>query len=106
MSRASTKAGRRDVARHPEVVAEVAGTDEEHVDAVDRGDLVDRATAGSGLDLHDDEHLVVGPVQRAGVEPEPAGPVVGGHAAVPVRRVAQVASAPRGPGRRCPSGAA
>ena len=38
---------------------------------------------GRGLDLDDAEDLVVGPVQRAGVEPEPAGPVVGGDPAVP-----------------------
>ena len=42
------------------------------------------AAADSICTTHED--LVVGPVQGAGVEPESAGPVVGGHA--PVARAA------------------
>ena len=79
-----------DVPGDTEVVAEVPGADEQHVDTVDGGDLVDGRHRGGGLDLGDDEDLVVGPVQGAGIEPEPAGPVVGGHPAVPVRREPQV----------------
>src|SRR5581483_9880462 len=78
------------VAGHAEVVAEVAGTDEEHVDSVQSGDLVGVADGGHRLDLDYAEDLGVGAVERARVEPEPAGPVVGGDAAVTGGRVAQV----------------
>ena len=84
------KRGSGGVAGHAEVVAEVPGSDEQHVDTVDRGDLVDGRNRGSGFDLGDDQDFVVGTVQGAGIEPEPAGPVVGGHPADPARREPQV----------------
>lgn len=34
------------------------------------------------LDLHNPEHLVVGPVERPGIEAEPARAVVGRHATI------------------------
>jgi len=81
--------GRRgQVAGYPEIVAEVARSDEQHVHPVDRGDLVGLLDGAGGLDLDHAED--VGPVERADVQAEPAGAVVGGDAAVAVRRVPQV----------------
>ena len=79
-----------DVAGYAEVVAQVAGADEQHVDPVDGGDVVGGGDRGRGLDLHHAQRLVVSPVQRLGVEPEAAGPVVGGDPAIAGRRVAQM----------------
>ena len=62
------------------------------------------AAADSICAMHED--LLVGPVQRAGIEPEPAGPVVGGHPAVPARREPQMwVSASADLQRHCPCGA-
>jgi len=82
--------GRPGVARHAEVVAEVARADEQHVHPLQGGDRPDLLDGPARLDLHDGQDLVAGPVEGARVEPEAAGPVVGGHAPVAVGRVAQV----------------
>ena len=79
-----------DVAGDAQVVAEVAGPDEQHVHAVDGGDGVGLGHGRGRLDLDHADHLAVGAVQRARVEAEAAGPVVGGHAAVAPGRVAKV----------------
>ena len=98
--------GRRGgVTGNAEVVAEVPGSDEQHVDTVDGGDLVGGRNRGGGLDLGDDQDLLVGPVQGARVESEPAGPVVGGDPAVPARWEPQVGQCLRGPAPHCPCGA-
>ena len=85
-------------------MAEVAGADEQDVDAVDGGDLLDGVQGGQGLDLDDAEDVVVGPVEGAGVEAVPAHPVVGRDSPVPGRRVAQVPDAGGGLRRRCRPG--
>ena len=87
---ASVNGGAREVAGDAEVVAEVAGADEQHVHPVEPGDLLRVADRGRRLDLDHAENLGVGAVQGARVQAEPAGPVVGGHAPVPGWRVAQV----------------
>ena len=71
-------------------MAEVTGADEQHVDAVEGGDGVRVGDRGRGLDLHHAERLVVGAVQRCGIEAELAGAVVGGDSTVTGRRVAQM----------------
>ena len=104
-SSASTVDRRGELAGHAEVVAEVAGADEQHVDPVDGGDLRRPAsTAARRLDLDHAEDLVARAVQGARVEPEPAGPVVGGHAPVPGGRVAQVPDRFGDLGRRVEAG--
>src|SRR6476620_2459810 len=75
----------RGVAGNTEVVAEIPGADEQHVDTVDGRDLVDGRYGRSGFDLGDDQDLLVRSVKSGGVETEAAGPVVGRDAAVPVR---------------------
>ena len=98
--------GRVRLTGHPEVVAEVARPDEQDIDAVDRGDLLDGLDGANRLDLHHPEHLVVGALQRVGVEPEAARPGVRGDAAIALRRVPQSDGRRRGPARRCPAAAA
>src|SRR5262245_52708944 len=48
------------IARVPERRGEIAGPDEQPVDAVDGGDGLDVRDRGRGFDLHDDADLVVG----------------------------------------------
>src|SRR4029450_4225943 len=97
--------GRRgDVAPDAEGVAEVAGADEQHVDAVDGGDGVGLGDGGGRLDLDHAQHLALAAVQPARVEAEAAGPVVGGAAAVAPRLVAQVPHGLGGLGGRAPPG--
>ena len=50
-----------DVAGDAERVGEVRGTDEEDVDAFDRGDGLDLVEGGSGFDLHDAQQVLVPP---------------------------------------------
>ena len=81
-----------------EVVAEIPGTDEQHVDTVAGGDLVGGATAAADS-IWTTKSISCRPGPGAGVEPEPAGPVVGGHPTVPTRREPQVGQcrpSPRG----------
>src|SRR5918998_608868 len=85
---------RRHTAGHPEVVGEVAGPDEQHVDPVDRGDLLRLRDGPRGLDLHDAEYLVVGSVERTRVQAEAAGPVVRRDPPVAVRRAARIVEVP------------
>ena len=50
-------------------MAEVAGTDEQHVDTVEGSDGVGIGDRRRGLDLDHAERLVVGSVQRCGSSP-------------------------------------
>ncbi len=90
-SSAATIGRRPEVAGNTEVVAQVPGADEQHVHSVDCGDLLDLLDGLHGLDLHDAEHLAVGPVEGAGIQTETAGPVGCGDTSVAMRREAQVA---------------
>src|SRR5512133_11203 len=82
--------GRAQVEGDAEVEAQVLGADEQDVDPVDGGDLLDLLDGGRRLDLDHPQDLVAGPGQGGRVEGEAAGPVVGGHAAVAFGGVAQV----------------
>ncbi len=92
------------VAGDAEGVGQVLRADEQHVDAVERGDRLDRFDRGPGLDLHDPYHLGFGAGDGVAVQAEPAHPVVRGHPAVAVGRVAQVPDGVRRVGRAVDAG--
>ena len=78
-----------DLAREAHRVREVRGADEEHVDALDRGQLGRGGHRVGGLDLHDAERARVLVGDRIGIEAEARPAVIAGDAARPGRRMQQ-----------------